>query len=166
MELWDLYDADRQKTGRLAVRGQKLAPGEYHLIVHVCIFDDAGRLLIQKRQTTKRGWPGLWDLSAGGSALHGEVSAAAAEREVQEELGLSLTLAGARPAFTLHFETGFDDIYLLRQNVELSALTLQAEEVASVRWATLDEVLDLHTAGQFVPYPKTLLPLYFETAGF
>lgn len=166
MELWDVYNADRRPTGRLAVRGQKLAPGDYHLIVHTCIFNDAGRLLIQKRQVTKKGWPGLWDLSAGGSALHGETSAKAAAREVLEELGLSVDLAGARPAFTLHFPSGFDDIYILRQNVQLESLTLQPEEVAAVRWATLPEVQQLLAAGKFVPYPKTLLPLYFETAGF
>lgn len=166
MELWDVYDANRQPTGRLAVRGQKLAPGDYHLIVHACIFNDAGRLLIQQRQTTKKGWPGLWDVSAGGSALHGETSAQAAAREVREELGLSLDLSGVRPAFTLHFATGFDDVYILRQNVQVENLTLQTQEVAAVRFATLAEVQQLLAAGKFVPYPKTLLPLYFETAGF
>ena len=36
-ELWDLYDADGQKTGRFHERGKPLPPGGYHIIIHVWI---------------------------------------------------------------------------------------------------------------------------------
>ena len=47
-------------------------------------------MLIQKRAHEKKAWPDLWEVSAGGSALAGEDSWQAAEREVFEELGLKL----------------------------------------------------------------------------
>ena len=63
MELWDIYDIDRQKTGKLCRRvdGKALADQDYHLVVHICLFNPHGQLLIQRRQLDKAGYPGLWD---------------------------------------------------------------------------------------------------------
>lgn len=33
--------------------------GEYHLAVHVCIFNSENQLLIQQRQPYKGGWPNM-----------------------------------------------------------------------------------------------------------
>ena len=52
----------------------------------------------------KRKWAGLWDLSAAGSAVSGENSRDAAERETREELGLEIDLGNARPVLTIHWE--------------------------------------------------------------
>ena len=32
MELWDIYDDNRLKTGRTVERGNPMAPGEYHIV--------------------------------------------------------------------------------------------------------------------------------------
>ena len=90
MELFDLYTADREKTGRTMVRGEPTPAGFYRLVVHICIFDAQGRMLIQQRQPFKKGWSNLWDVSVGGAAQAGDSSRAAAERETREELGLSI----------------------------------------------------------------------------
>lgn len=52
MERLDIYDYRGVSTGRTIDRSQEdtLSDGEYFLIVHVCIFDHAGRLLIQQRR--------------------------------------------------------------------------------------------------------------------
>ena len=42
----------------------------------------------------------MWDISVGGSAIQGDSSQTAAEREVLEELGIKLDLQGVRPHFT------------------------------------------------------------------
>lgn len=47
MEQWDIYTADREKTGRTWTRGKKLQDGDYHLVVHVCLFNASGEMLIQ-----------------------------------------------------------------------------------------------------------------------
>ena len=46
------------------------------------------------------------DISAAGSALAGEPSYQAAEREVLEEIGAKLELKNIRPYFTINFEEG------------------------------------------------------------
>ena len=53
MELFDLYTAEREKTGKTMVRGDRTPDGYYRLVVHVCIFDREGRMLIQQRQPFK-----------------------------------------------------------------------------------------------------------------
>ena len=161
MELWDLYDRDRQLLGRTMARGEKQPEGTCHLVVHICLFNSRGEMLIQQRQSFKSGWSNFWDLTVGGSAVAGESSRTAAEREVREELGLSLSLKGVRPALTVHFDQGFDDVYVLEREVDPAGLTLQSEEVQAVRWASLPEIMEMVRAGAFIPYHESLLELLF-----
>ena len=92
MELVDLYDENRQPLGRTAERHAPKGPGEYRTVVHVCLFNSRGQLLIQRRSREKTVWPERWDVSVGGGVDAGETSRQAAEREVREELGLGLAL--------------------------------------------------------------------------
>ena len=161
MEIFDLYTAEREKTGRTMVRGTPVPEGFYRLVVHVCIFDGQGRMLIQQRQPFKRGWSNLWDISVGGSAVSGDSSRTAAERETREELGLSIDLSDVRPTVTLHWEHGFDDYYTVTRPVELQSLQLQYEEVQAVRWAEKEEILRMIDDGSFIPYEKSLIELLF-----
>lgn len=165
MELWDVYDADRRRTGRTAARGAPLGPGEYHLVIHVCLFNAAGEMLIQQRQPFKQGWPDRWDFTVGGSVQAGEDSACAAMREAQEELGLALALRGVRPRLTVNFARGFDDIYVVEQEAALDALRLQYEEVQAVRWASKEQILDMIREGSFIPYQPALVELLFALRG-
>ena len=42
-ELWDVYTKDRVKTGTLHRRGEKMQDGEYHMVVHICIFNSRNK---------------------------------------------------------------------------------------------------------------------------
>ena len=53
-------------------------------------------MLIQHRQPFKSGWSDLWDITVGGSAVSGDTSQTAAEREVLEEIGYKLDLSNIR----------------------------------------------------------------------
>ena len=161
-ELWDVYDLHRNKTGRVHPRGTPLAEGEYHMTVHACVFNAEGKMLIQKRQPFKKGWSGLWDITVGGSATAGENSQEAIMRELSEEIGLSLDLSTVRPHLSVQFDFGFDDVYLIKRDVDASTLTLEYEEVEAVAWATRDEILSMMDDGTFIPYQKHLLCLFFD----
>ena len=162
MELFDLYTADREKTGKTMVRGEKVPEGFYRMVIHVCIFDEAGRMLIQQRQPFKEGWPNRWDISVGGSAVAGDSSRSAAERETMEELGLPIDLTEVQPSLTIYFEHGFDDYYILTKEVDLDTLRLQPEEVQAVRWAEPEEILQMIDDGRFIPYEKNLIGFLFS----
>ena len=162
MEAWDLYTQDRVKTGQTMLRGDPVPEGLFHLQVHVCIFNEHGEMLIQQRQSTKRWYAGLWDYSVGGSAVAGDTSLAAAERETLEELGLQFSLAGRKPAVPRWYGAMIDDYYILPLNVALSDLHLQREEVQAVRWASREDILTLLAQGQFCPNPPGMIALLFD----
>jgi isopentenyldiphosphate isomerase len=161
MEFLDLYTLHRCTTGEVIERGMKIPPENFHLVIHVCIFNSRGQMLIQQRQPFKKGWPNMWDITVGGCALAGEISQEAAMREISEELGLDIDLARKRPSLTVNFEVGFDDIYLIKKEVDLEDLSLQSSEVKSVKWATKEEILQLINSGEFIPYHKSLVDLFF-----
>ena len=60
MELLDLYDYQRRPTGKTMVRGDEHPEGMYPPVVHIVIFRPDGRMLIQQRQSFKKGWPNYW----------------------------------------------------------------------------------------------------------
>ncbi len=162
MELWDVYDADRRRTGRVIERGNGFGQEAYHLIVHVCIFNAAGEMLIQRRAPDKAYLPGLWDVSAGGSAVAGEDSWQAAEREVREELGLTVPLRGARPHFSVNYANGFDDFYAVLAEPKPEEIRFVDGEVTEVRWCGPEEIRRMLADGRFMPYFSGVLELIFQ----
>ena len=89
-ELLQLVDSSGRPAGsapRAACHGN---PVLIQAVVHLYLFDAAGRLYLQKRSRSKDTCPGLWDSSVGGHLGAGESAAQALEREVQEELGIAL----------------------------------------------------------------------------
>ncbi|MDD7430046.1 MAG: NUDIX domain-containing protein [Oscillospiraceae bacterium] len=162
MELWDVYDENRVKTGRTIIRGEEMQQGDYHMVVHVCIFGSDGKMLIQQRQPFKKGWSGKWDVTVGGSAVSGDTSRTAAVREVKEEIGLDIDLDRVRPVMTVNFERGFDDYYIIEQDADIDSLTLQPEEVKAVKWADYDEICAMIDSGEFIPYEKEMIGLLFK----
>lgn len=152
MEIWDVYDKYRQKTGRTHERGNIMPSGDFHIVVHVWIINDKGEFLIQKRQPWKEGWPNMWDSSVAGSAISGENSEEAAMRETKEELGIDLDIDKGEILFTIKFSRGFDDIWIVRQNVDISDLKLQYEEVADAKWVKGSEIKQLISNGEFIEH--------------
>lgn len=162
-ELWDIYDLNRRKTGRKFERGTgHLNPGEYHIVIHICIFNSKGEMLIQRRQPWKHGYPDMWDVTLGGSILEGETSGQGATRELKEELGYDYDFSSMLPQLTVNFPEGFDDYYILQKDIDLSTLTLQYEEVQDVRWATEEEILSMIDEGMFIPFYKSLIHFLFD----
>ena len=163
MELWDLYKIDRTKNGKTMIRGNKIEEGNYRLVVHACIFNSDGKMLIQQRQPFKSGWSNMWDITVGGSAQKGDTSQDTVERELFEEIGLTINLQNVRPNLTMNFDTGFDDVYLIEKDIDISNLKLQYEEVQQVKWADLNEILLMIDEGIFIPYYKSLIQLFFDS---
>ena len=115
MELFDIYDFDRNKTGETMERGTPVPKGFYRMVVHVCIFNSEGKMLIQRRQPFKRSWSGMWDLTVGGSSVAGDTSLTAAIRETSEEIGVKLAPEELKRVLTIQTECIFDDIYVVKR---------------------------------------------------
>lgn len=161
-EFFDIYNRDRMKQPRQVRRGDPLPPEDLHMVIHVCIFNERGELLIQQRHKTKNSWANLYDVSCGGAALVGETSQQAAERELYEELGIMYDFSEMRPQLTMNFTRGFDDYYIIESFVDVHTLQLQKDEVQEAHFATKEEVLQLLRTEQFVPYFESFIHLLFE----
>lgn len=150
-EIWNLYDENRNLTDETMVRGDEIPEGRYHLVVHVWIRDDQGRFLISKRHPQKIGWPNFWE-TTGGSVVAGEDSLTGAIREVEEELGISLSPDDLVLLTSERREWGRDfmDTWMARWNGDLSEITLQEGETVDARWVTYDELRALDDGGVFV----------------
>jgi len=167
-EYWDLLDVRGIPTGRRAKRatdgspgGSLLKPGEWHRVVQVCVINSHGEMLVQLRSENKPDWPGVWDMSAGGSVLAGETSGQGASRELMEEVGIQHDFTNQRPDVVISIQQGFFDVYVIRWDGDLSSLNLQTEEVADVRWATRQQLISMIDEGSFYPYPASLIDLIF-----
>jgi len=138
MEWNDIYDKDRNLTGRIHRRGTPWRTGEYGLVVCVWVYNDAGRLLLTRRAPEKS-FSGTWE-NSGGAARAGETSLQAIVRELREETGI----AAAPEEFEL-FCSGTDrcthyDFYCLKRKVPLEQIVLQPGETDGVQWATFEQV--------------------------
>lgn len=87
-EYLEIVDANDQVIGK-ALRSECHGnPQLIHRVAHVLVFDQQGRVLLQKRAMSKDVQPGKWDTSVGGHLDRGETYAEAAVREMFEELGV------------------------------------------------------------------------------
>ena len=160
-ELWDVYDENRNLTGRLHRRGDFMKPGDYHLVVHVWMLNSRGQFLLTKRSPSK-GFPNMWE-STGGSALAGDDSLTAALREVREETGLKLCPNRGERIDGICRADYFRDVWLFRQDFDLNDVILQPGETVDKKYADKETILHLLEAGKFVPYDY--LPELFAAAG-
>jgi len=60
--------------------------------VLVFVFTQEGKIWAQKRPLSKKHYPGLWDISACGGIVFGEMPNLSALRETQEEMGITCEL--------------------------------------------------------------------------
>ena len=134
VEMWDIYDKDKKRTGRLMKRNDWcLKDGEYHLTVLGVVKRPDGKFLITKRAMDKAWAPGWWEIS-GGAAMAGEDSLDAVKREILEETGLDVNNAAGGFLFSYHRENPgegdnyFVDVYRFVLDIDENDLKLQTEE--------------------------------------
>ena len=149
-ELWDMYDADGIPKGYTKHRNEPLAPGEFHLVVHIWIRQSDGRYLITRRAKEK-GFPGMWECT-GGSAVAGDDSLSAALREVKEETGLTLHKENGR---IMTRRIGYDylcDVWIFNEDINTSDIRLLPGETDGAVLADMKTVKKMIAEGSFVPF--------------
>ena len=160
-ELWDIYDEEGNKTGRVQRRGDPFLPGDCHLCVHVWIKNSRGEYLLTKRAPEKV-MPGLWECT-GGSALLGEDSLTAALREVREETGLRLDPERGELLFRFSGGHYHCDVWRFRQDFRLEDVVLQPGETCGKRLADAEEIRRLNETGALFTFEDMERVLAWES---
>lgn len=166
MELWDIYDADKKRTGRTMKKNDWcLKEGEYHLTVLGIVAHKDGRFLITKRVKTKAWAPGWWEVS-GGAAQAGEESKDAVLREIREETGLDVSDWEGGYLFSYKRENldegdnYFVDIYRFSADFNEADIHLQEEETDGYMLATLEEIQEFAKQKIFLHYDSIKKAFY------
>ncbi|MBQ8209750.1 MAG: NUDIX hydrolase [Clostridia bacterium] len=145
MELWDAYDRNFNKIANtVLVRGEEIPDGMFHLVCDVLVKHTDGTYLLMQRDYTKH-LGGMWEATAGGSALKGETPLECAKRELFEETGITsadFTQLGTVVCDS-HKSIYFD--YLCVTVCDKNTITLQTGETIDYMWVTHDKLKSMHT---------------------
>ena len=146
MELNDIYDEHRNRTGRTHRRGTPWRSGEYGLVVCVWVCDGKGKVLLTRRAPGKS-YAGTWE-NSGGAAQAGETSRQAIARELFEETGIR---AEEGEFFLLDSDRDkntFYDFYCLRRETPLEEIRLLPGETDGAQWVTFERIHRMVESGQ------------------
>ena len=135
----DLYDKNKNKTGKTIEKVEIVPKDYYYITVVVWIQNTKGQFLIQKTVPKKNH---MW-ATTGGHPKAGESSLEGIITEIKEELGLTVNPNELKLFKTLKTIDDFIDIYYLKSEIDINKLTLQKEEVEEIKWATPKEIKSL-----------------------
>ena len=146
MELWDAYDANFNKIeGVTLVRGEESTFSDdiYHLVCDIIVRHVDGTYLLMQRDMRKH-FGGMWEATAGGSALQGETPVVCAKRELEEETGIAasvLTEVGRVVDVSKH--SAYVE-YMCITDWDKDDIRLQEGETIDYKWVTRDELLAMN----------------------
>lgn len=138
MEFNDIYDENRNPTGRVHRRGSHWQPGEFGLVVCVWVYDGRGRFLLTRRAKGKS-FAGTWE-NSGGAVKAGETSRQAIVRELFEETGIRAEEAEFEFLESDRDRNMFYDHYCLCRSLPLQDIVLLPGETDDVMWATYGKI--------------------------
>jgi isopentenyldiphosphate isomerase len=166
-ELIEIWNEAGEPTGETALKSEAHRQGWFHPTVHIWLYTDSGKVLLQKRAPEKETFPGLWDVSVAGHIQAGEESLEAAKREIKEEIGLqpkkgSLHFLGRFKSEQSHpggiIDREFHHCYLSELKEPLRKLQPQAGEVSELKLIPLlqfaEEVWGLANPLGYVPHHR------------
>ncbi|MGW2596910.1 isopentenyl-diphosphate Delta-isomerase [Streptomyces klenkii] len=170
----ELVDEDGRTIGTAEKLSAHIAPGRLHRAFSVFLFDDEGRLLLQRRALEKYHSPGVWSNTCCGHPYPGEPPFVAAARRTGEELGIAPALM--REAGTVRYNHPDPDSGLVEQEYNhLFVGIVRAEprpapeEIAETAFVTPEELDALRARYPFSAWFMTVLdaarPVVREVTG-
>ncbi|SEM25282.1 Isopentenyldiphosphate isomerase [Aquimarina amphilecti] len=164
-ELIDILDKNGEFTGEVRLKSEAHQLGLYHASVHIWLYTNDKKVLLQKRAKNKDTYPSLWDVSVAGHISANESKEDSAIREIEEEIGLSLNkkdldfigsyLSEKQPTIKI-IDKEYHYIYLVKLTQPIEKLTLQKEEVDDVKLIPIEQIKNdlknLETTKQYVPH--------------
>ena len=143
MELWDAYDRDLNKIeGMTLERGKETPDGVFHLVCDVIVRHKDGEYLLMQRDERKH-FGGMWEATAGGSALIGETPLECARRELFEETGISSDNIKEVGRVVSDENKSVYVEFFCETDCDKSSVVLQDGETSDYKWVSRDELLNM-----------------------
>jgi 8-oxo-dGTP pyrophosphatase MutT (NUDIX family) len=140
MELWDAYDMHLNKIeGVTLIRGDQVPEGYFHLVSEIIVKHTDGSYLIMQRDKRKH-LGGMWEATAGGSALQGEDPLSCAKRELYEETGIAADMLTEIGRVLHHGHKTYYVDYLCITDADKNSVVLQEGETMAYKWVTANEL--------------------------
>lgn len=161
-ELIDVIDSNGKTVG-ICQKEEIYTKKLLHRIVHVLIFDDKGRLLLQKRAKDKDYLPLFWGTSVGGHVASGESPKQAALREMLEELEIQISI---RPFAEDWYDSigtiGLKKLLVIFKAKSNGPFQPNPEEVEKVKFFKIADIKKMIAAGDKIHYElKFLIEKHF-----
>jgi 8-oxo-dGTP pyrophosphatase MutT (NUDIX family) len=143
MEIWDAYNAELKLNENLQLyRGQEIPEGVYHLVCDILVQHADGTYLLMQRDVCKH-YGGMWEATAGGSALQGETPLQCAIRELREETGIiSSDLREVGRVVSDETRSIYVEFFCVTDG-DKEKIALQDGETSDFRWVSKDELLSM-----------------------
>lgn len=141
----DLYNRNKVLTGEKCYKGSKIPDNRYIIVVTLFVQNNKGELLLQKRSKKKGGKYGF----ISGHPKSGETSIQGIITEAKEEIGIEINEKELKLFNTEETTNTFFDFYYLKNDINISNLVIQKEEVEDVKWFSIPEIYDLIEKGDF-----------------
>ena len=143
MEILEVFDLNNNSLGYGLPRDEVHNKHFYHRHVSAWIMNYNGEILLQKRSLTKKKNPGMW-AKTGGHVEFGEDVISAIKREVYEEIGLNVDKIELVNIFKYdsEIEKNYSYSYIIFTDKLESDFILQQEEVESVKYYTIEELIE------------------------
>ena len=136
MELFDVYDENRNPLGYTKVRGSELLPNEYNMGVEIWSINN-NKLLMTQRSPLKS-HAGKWEVP-GGCSQTTETSLDTLIREANEEINVDVTKDDVKLIDTIIYKKQFVDVYTSNITVDINKIKLQDEEVSDIKFFSKEE---------------------------
>lgn len=137
MELVDLLNNRKELIGETCERNS-VPNGKYRLSIHIWIVNDKNEILIQQRSANRKKFPNMWT-NTGGACVAGETSIETVFRELKEELNITPNIDNLELIASYKREKDYVDVWLLRQNINITDLKFNDNEVQAAKWVTIEE---------------------------
>ncbi len=147
-EYWDVYNENREFTGKIIKRGDPFGENEFYVCCEVWIINSKNQMLVTQRHPYKKAG-GQWEFTGGG-VLAGETTLLAASREVKEELGVCLDEAELELHEVYKHRNYFMDIYVIRKDLKDEEITLDKNEIINWTWLSKSEIEQFIETGKMV----------------
>ncbi len=143
VEIWDAYDKQFYKIANVKlIRGETIPDRMYHLVSEIIVRHLDGTYLLMQRDF-KKNLGGMWELTAGGSALAGETSLDCAIRELKEETGIEASdlLEIRRIVHEEHRSLYVE--YLCTTECDKNSIILQEGETIAYKWVDRNTLVNM-----------------------